>query len=212
MKPPIFISYFTGIDYYKKSADLLKKDLYNIGAPFDIIEIKDKGAYWKNTLYKPTFILEKMKQFKSDIIWIDADTKICEYHTGFKNWEKDILMSSHTGNLDGIKASPLGFKYNERNLNFIEKWKIQCDIKSNLNDIDLDHDVLKYETLPAFLDKITIEIIGDDNLIPSDFTDGKIIRNGISRVSGKNLEMRQVIDKNSTRSYLFDSLSLKDFN
>lgn len=211
MENPIFISYFTGDDYYDKCADILKNDLYKMGIPFNIEKVQDRGTYWKNTLYKPSFILENIKKYKRDLIWIDVDTKISIYHEKFKKWEKDILMCSHTGNLDGIKASPLGFKYNERSLDFLKYWENDCKTMIEKNDIDLDHDILKYETLCNFINRISIEIASGEGFKASDFTDGRIIKNGISRTTGKGHEMKKVINKNEDRKNRFDVLEIKDF-
>ena len=209
-KNPIFISYYTGNGYYKNCSDDLISSCKNLGIEIVIENVSDSGNYWKNTLYKPSFILEKMNELKSDVIWIDVDTRIFSYSECFKKWGSDILFASHTGDLSGIKASPLGIKYNDKNIEFIKDWSILCRNKSENNDVDLDHDLLKYEILPKYVNSISIEIM-NDSMNPSDFTNGRVIDNGISRVSGKSNDMRTVINKNLTRSRLFDSLNINDF-
>jgi hypothetical protein len=86
-----------------------------------------------------------------------------------------------------------------------------CDQKIRSNDIDLDHDVLKYEILPKFKGRIWIDVMDDTKLKASDFSDGAIINNGISRVRDKSIYMSEVIRKNSKRNSDFQSLLLKDF-
>ena len=76
----------------------------------------------------------------------------------------------------------------------------------------MDHDVLKYEILPKFRSKISIDIMSDEKLKSSDFSDGSVIINGVSRVRDKAIYMREVIRKNARRESDFESLTLNDFN
>ena len=209
-KNPVLISYYTGSEYYKKCAGDLVSSCKNLGMDIIMENVKDSGNYWRNTLYKPFYILDKMTELKSDVIWIDADTRIFSYPACFKKWNSDILFASHTGDLQGIKASPIGIKYNDKNLKFIKNWSDICKDKLETNDVDLDHDLLKYELLPLYSDLISIEIMKDD-MSPEDFTNGKIIDNGISRAPNKGNDMRIVINKNLTRTHIFDSLNIENF-
>lgn len=207
----LFISYYTDDLYYKRCSDALLSSCKSLGINIEMVKISDLREYWKNTLYKPTFLLNKLKEKKSDIIWIDADTIIKKYAECFKKWEGDLLLSSHTGFLQGIKASPIGVKYNEVTIEFLEAWSKLATERINGNNIDLDHDILKYEIIPKFKDKISIEIMKDD-LQYKDFSDGTVIKNGISRPYNKGQVINKVIEKNINRSKEFDNLSLKDFD
>jgi hypothetical protein len=207
---PIFISYYTGDDYYKRCSDRIKSMCSSLGINLIVEEVQDLGSYYKNTLYKPQYILQKVKELKRDVIWIDVDTSIKKYSSCFKKWESDLLFSSNTGDIKGIKASPIGIKYNEPSLNFMEEWAYSCKNKISLNEVDFDHDILKYEILPRMIGKIDIDLMKDDmNYV--DFSNGKVIDNGISRTKNKNLEVSVVIDKNVRRSNSFDLLDLKNF-
>lgn len=211
MSNPLFISYYTGSEYYKNCSDNLKSLCDSLGISIEINEVQDSGEYWKNTLYKPTYILDKIKEKKADLIWIDVDTKIKKYTDCFKKWNSDLLFSSHTGDLQGIKASPIGFKYNERCLDFLDKWSKKCSEKISKNDLDMDHDVLKYEIIPDFSDKISLELMKDGYNF-ADFSDGDIIENGISRTRYKHRDIRIVMEKNKKRSYDFDKKNLQNYN
>ena len=208
---PLFISFYSGDSYYENCSRSLLNNCRNLGIEIEIEKSGGYREYWKNTLHKPSFIYDKLKSLKKDLVWIDVDTNILSYHECFKKWDCDILFSSHTGNIEGIKASPLCIKYNERTLDFMRDLKDLCDQKIRSNDIDLDHDVLKYEILPKFKGRICIDIMDDTKLKASDFSDGAIINNGISRVRDKSIYMSEVIRKNSKRNSDFQSLLLKDF-
>lgn len=149
-------------------------------------------------------------QKKSDIFWIDCDTHLKKDSDFFHQIQSDLSFASHTGTLEGIKASPIGFRYNDRVIEFLTLWSKKCEEHILNDDIDLDHDVLKYEILPQFKNKISVSIMG--NIGESKrYTDGDIILNGISRTPDKDYQMRVVLDKNTTRTKIFNRLSIKDY-
>ena len=208
---PIFISFYSGDAYYENCSRVLYNKCKLLGIE---IEIERSGGHredWKNTLHKPSFIYDKLNLLKRDLIWIDVDTNISEYHDVFKKWDSDILFASHTGDLQGIKASPLCIKYNERSLRFLESLKNTCLEKIRTNDVDFDHDVLKYDIIPKFKGKLWVDIMKGEGFINEDFSDGKVISNGISRVRDKHFYTKDVLRKNIKRTKEFDSCVLKDF-
>jgi hypothetical protein len=209
---PIFISFYSGDIYYENCSKVLYNKCKSLGIEIEIERSGGHREYWKNTLHKPFFIYDKLNLLKRDLIWIDVDTNISEYHGVFKKWDSDILFASHTGDLQGIKASPLCIKYNERSLRFLESLKNTCLEKIRTNDVDFDHDVLKYDILPKFKGKLWVDIMKGEGFINEDFSDGKIISNGISKVRDKGIYMREVIRKNGRRESDFISLTLNDFN
>lgn len=206
----IYISYYTGNQYYKSSSESLKKSCESLDLNIHIENVKDLGTYWKNTLYKPLYILEKIMEFNRDVVWIDVDTQIFSAPNDLKKWDSDILFASHTGEINGIKASPLGFKYNSKCLEFLKDWSDVCSSKIRGGEIDFDHDVLKYEIMPKYAGKISAQILGNGERY-IDYTDGSIIMNGISRIPDKDVQMRVVINKNSSRSLNFNKLNINDY-
>jgi hypothetical protein len=209
-KYPIFISYYTGDPYYEECSNNLKSSCDNLGINIEIEKLPDLNCYWKNTLQKPSYILRKFKEIESDIIWIDIDTKIYQYNECFKNWDSDILLASSDGKLRGIKASPIGIKYNERSLKFITEWEKMCSIRIDREEIDLDHDILKYEILPTMTGNLSLQIMSD-GIDPKNFTEGVIVESGISKIPDKWKAMQKVISKNKFRIDNFNSLSINDF-
>lgn len=207
---PQLISFYTGDQYYRNKALDLKKRCHSLDIDIEISEVNNLCEYWKNTLHKPIFIYQKMLEKRKDLIWIDVDTEIFSRHDSMFTWESDLYFASHTGELDGIKASPIGFKFNEICLQFLETWKKSCENKISSGDVDFDHDVLKYDILPRFKGKISLQIMRGD-LEAKEFTDGSIINNGNSRVHGKAQQTRDVLRKNISRDSVFNSLKKEDF-
>ena len=210
MNNPIFISYHTGSPYYTECANKLVSQVEKLGGRIIMEKVQDTGYYWKNTLKKPKFILDKLNEIKEDLIWIDADTNLLGYTDCMKNWNSDIFAASHTGDLQGIKASPLGVKYNEKMLDLFSKFSDLCNSKVSTNNVDLDHDILKYEILPLYKEKISIEILGCGGS-SVDYTDGKYIKNGVSRVLNKGAETKITMTKNQNRAHQFNSMSMENF-
>lgn len=207
---PTFISYHTGSSYYSECAGRLVSQIESLGGNIIMEKLEDSGYYWKNTLMKPKFILNKLKELKKDVIWIDADTGLLGYTDCMKNWESDILAASHTGDLQGIKASPLGVKYSEINIELFSAFSEICVLKIASNDVDLDHDILKYEILPLYNERLSLDIL-TCNGSPLDYTDGKYIKNGVSRMVNKGTETRITMTKNQNRSHFFNSLTIDNF-
>jgi hypothetical protein len=207
---PKLISFYTGDPYYASKASELKNRCYSLGIEVEISEVRNQGDYWKNTLYKPVFIYKNLIEKKEDLIWIDVDTEIVSKNSEMFNWTSDLYFASHTGEMDGIKASPIGFRFNDRTLSFVDEWKRCCELKISSGDVDFDHDVLKYDILPQFKGRVSLQIM-KGNLEAKEFTNGVIINNGNSRVHGKAQQTRHVLRKNNSRSSLFECLKKEDF-
>lgn len=210
MSHPPFISFHTGSPYFISCAERLVGQIRHLGGHIIMDTIPDKGYYWKNTLSKPSFILGKLRELQRDLIWIDADTEFLAYNDCMKSWESDLVGASHTGDLHGIKASPLCIKYNERTLELFRVFSQVSNERISSNNVDLDHDLLKFEILPQFVDKISVDLLQCSGQAV-DYTDGRFIRNGISRVMNKGPETRLVMTKNESRNTHFLSLTLENF-
>jgi hypothetical protein len=50
-----------------------------------------------------------------------------------------------------------------------------------------------------------------DGFMNNDFSDGRVISNGISRVKNKHIYTKDVLEKNTRRNEEFDTCALKDF-
>ncbi|WP_102958634.1 hypothetical protein [Mangrovicella endophytica] len=205
---PLFVSFHTGGSYYGPAAAALERRCAALGLPLLMLQRPDSGAYWRNTLMKPGIILETMKARQCDLIWIDADTDLHGDHPAFQRLDADIMAASHSGDLTGIKASPLGLAFNSRSLAFVGAWAALCQMRIDGETIDLDHDILKYEVLPAFGGRISLRLMQDAAGLRS-FSEGKVLTNGLSRKPVSTLQA--VTARNSKRSMRFDSLCLSDF-
>ena len=208
-RPP-FISFYTGDRFYRDGSVRLRSRCAALGIPLLVERLDGAGEYWANTLRKPPFILEKVRELRRDLFWIDVDTSLNEDHDCFRAVSGDLAFASHTGTLQGIKASPIGVRYTDASLRFLSCWSEQCLARIRQHDVDLDHDILKYEVLPRFRGRLSLSIM-TDGVSPRNFTDGRFIGNGLSRPPGKSQALGAVFAKNARRAHAFGALGLQDF-
>ena len=78
MNPYLIISYATKNTPYEKILDeYLLKSVRNLGLAYYAELIDDLGTWYKNTAYKPKFILDTLDKFKDQcLVFVDADATI----------------------------------------------------------------------------------------------------------------------------------------
>lgn len=73
------ISFYTKDWQYPKHATRLASECEALGIPYVIEELPSTGSYLKNTCLKPQFILDKLQQLKSPVLWVDVDASVFQY-------------------------------------------------------------------------------------------------------------------------------------
>ena len=179
------ISFYSDFDhwrYYEKKAVLLKEKCELFNVQYHIVNLPSKGSYMLNCLQKPNFIKSMMQKYKEPLLWMDCDTDFKEPFDAFDNVTEDIGFTTHTGTLEGIKASPVYFNYGNNFNLIIDAWIVQCDVGLKQNRYELDHDALKHSVLPKIYNNISVYMIKENY---NDYCNGRFINNGNSVVSGK---------------------------
>lgn len=201
MVPTIYSYYadFQNNKYYEEFAKKLISRCQEFGVPYNISERESRGNYGANCLMKPEFILEKLKEERSPIIWMDCDTDFKFPFTEFNYVKEDIGMATHSGDLSGIKASPLYFNYTPGAFKIIREWVVHSRAAYVRNIPELDHDALKHYVLPYLKNSYSIFLLSQNW---NDFVHGKYIFNGNSKVEGKMEIHRKVsVDDNIRATY-----------
>lgn len=202
---PTIISYYADFSdnkYYENYAHALIERCKKFGVVYDVSELESRGDYGVNCLMKPEFILGKIKESRKPLIWMDCDTDFREPFSHFNGVQEDIGMATHSGELNGIKASPLYFNYTKGAFRIIREWVIHCRACYDLGIVELDHDALKHYVL-EFLKGAYTPFLLTDNW--NDFVHGRYIWNGNSRVDGKIQIHRKVgVSDEIRRSYTKD--------
>lgn len=182
---PKLISYYADFqpgDYYKNFAIALIDKCNQFGIDFDIVEKSSKGGYSTNCLMKPEFILEKMIEYKRDILWMDCDTDFREPFAEFNYLTQDIGLATHSGDMDGIKASPLLLNYTEGAFRIVREWIVHNNSALRKRITELDHDALKHYVLEKLKGKYTAFLLSRNWY---DFVNGRYIYNGNSAIFEK---------------------------
>lgn len=116
-----------GHDYEKHYWGLQSWAIRNEKYKTDFHILPEKGDYYENTRYKPTFILSMLEKHQAPILWLDIDSDIRkdieEYIGG-----DEILAARHENPVRKLYyACCLYFPYNEYALDIVKRWKYLCD-------------------------------------------------------------------------------------
>lgn len=150
-----FVSYYYDKNplistYYQDCAKQLENQLESYGYKhsFEYINFDELGlnsSYLKLNMIKPSFILKKIKEFNSGVIWIDADCCLISKITEFENLNNDFDLAYAIREHDGINphAALLYFNNTETSIQFLKEWESINSIKVN----DTTYDCSEHCTL-----------------------------------------------------------------
>lgn len=137
-----FISYYYDKDpkkstFYKDCYLNLEKTLNSFGHVIHGENIDFKAmnidAYDKLNLYKPTFVIEKLEQFKEPVIWIDADTTILGKITEFEDVKCDMGFAIREHDNATPHAAFIYFGYTQNSFKFLSEWERLCEEKKHIS-------------------------------------------------------------------------------
>lgn len=140
-KMPIFISYATkGTVYEQIMKQHLEPSLKKFNLEHIIEYVPNLGNWYKNTAYKPKFIMEMMEKHNLDkCIFTDADSEIKKYPSLFEQIPDDYdlachylswnLWYGHKNNVMELLTGSMYFKYNNKIKSLCEEWHKQSNEK-----------------------------------------------------------------------------------
>lgn len=73
MSSPTIISFYTDDWEYPKHAERLKKECNNLHILYDIRQLPSTKDYHANCRLKAEFILQRLQELKTPLLWIDVD-------------------------------------------------------------------------------------------------------------------------------------------
>lgn len=73
----IITSFYTAP--YRSQVDTLIKSLQKFRLIYDVQEIKSRGNWKANCLYRSTFLIDMMEKYNDDVVWLDADAEIMSH-------------------------------------------------------------------------------------------------------------------------------------
>lgn len=144
-----FITFYYDYDssnYYKNSEERLRKQIESFGGILLSYNPQLTEDYSINCLYKPKLILEKLKELKEDLIWIDVDCYMQQLPIEMDSIQEDVGIVLRTHDMRTPHSGLLYFKYNEKVLSFVEEWsnQSQSEVENVKNNkyLGTDHNKL----------------------------------------------------------------------
>jgi hypothetical protein len=155
------ISFYADYDEterYKKAALLLSTKLRKWRIPHTFEQKEDQGGYKNNTLYKPSFIKNKIDELKRTVIWIDCDSNPPSPEVIYKMaiCRNPFCAISEFGDWQHMLVVILKFDMEKGSLDLLDFWSTYCQLATKKNINELDHEALKHAVLPEFENKINI--------------------------------------------------------
>jgi len=117
---------YNNSNYYKNSANILEQRIKSLGGNIILHTPELVGTYNTICLIKPTVILDTLKLYKQDIIWIDADCTVNELPIEMDNIEYDMAAVTRIHDNKTPHSALLFFKYNDKVLSFVKDWEQKC--------------------------------------------------------------------------------------
>lgn len=115
------ISFYTNDWKYPIFAEELAFDCKNLEIPYIIEELPSTGSYLKNTCMKPKFILDKLLQLKSPVLWVDCDGCVLGRPI-FSNIFDFAAKKRPLEHTRQWHVGTLWFNYTEASINYLKKW------------------------------------------------------------------------------------------
>jgi len=130
----LVVGYYTKNSIYEDAAEILIKSMLKYKIPYYVEGIEDKGDWWKNTQFKPTFLIRMLKAFPDkNIVYVDCDAEFLKYPELFDTFEGDIGAylfdrSCYTKSAGGyeVLSGTLFFRNNDFVKKILDEWEHEC--------------------------------------------------------------------------------------
>jgi glycosyltransferase involved in cell wall biosynthesis len=117
----IYVSMFTSGTPYEEEVKTLQKSMDKFGLPYEIVGLRNKGSWEKNTQMKPQVLKSVMDKYNKDVVWIDADAEFVEAPELFYNLDCDIAFH-HLKEWDEKMTGTMYFKNSIMSREILNKW------------------------------------------------------------------------------------------
>jgi hypothetical protein len=126
--------------YYRDNYIRLKAELDNHSLNYSIDELPTKRNYMENCLRKPRYILQKITELNTPVVWMDIDCHIKQYPHDFIDNNFDICAAIRETRPKEIipESCFIYFNNNDTSINFIKEWIHRAETAVR----DLDHLIL----------------------------------------------------------------------
>ena len=134
----IITAYYTRNTLYEAHSQKFIASLKKFDVPYYVEGIENKGDWYKNTCYKPTFLKRMLKKFPGTaVVYVDVDAEFLGYPDLFENWSTLIYIdvgvyvfdrSCYTRSHGGteVLSGTIFLKNNDTVKRILEKWEKEC--------------------------------------------------------------------------------------
>lgn len=162
----IIVGYYTFDTIYESAMQVFRKSLLKHKVLFYIEGMESLGSWYKNTCYKPSFLLRMLDTFKGlNVVYVDCDAELLAYPKLFHTIEGDVAVHVMDRakvykrmNSSGMEllSGTVFLRNNERVKEIVKAWAHRCERRpDDWDQVSLKR-VLKgeYTELPAEYCKI----------------------------------------------------------
>lgn len=193
MTPFIIVGYYTVETEYEDAAQVMRKSLEKFEIDYDLTPIENKGSWYKNTNYKPTFLREQLKKHAGkNIVYVDCDAEFLRYPILFEKFEGEVgvylfcrSFYNQSGHPLEVLSGTIFLKNCEAVSILLEKWERECRSHMGTWDQKSLEKVLagNYTKLPAQYCTIIDTMRHIQNPVIVHFQASRNVRKGLSKVS-----------------------------
>ena len=182
------ISFYTRDWQYPKHAERLKRECETVVMPYVIEELPSTGSYLKNTCLKPQFILDKIQELKSPVLWVDVDASLLWFPdtSYYKSFNYDFAAKKMPSERNRTwHVGTMWFNYTPNAIEFLEQWVKQTGNLSDESALEKTWQEFSHLLQAADLPSSYFRIMRKGKKLPSD----TVIAHRISDSSMKHREM-----------------------
>ncbi len=126
----IVVSYYTKHTGYEQEAKNLIASCKKFDLQTDIVGIASKGSWDTNCCYKPSFLIEKLREHQNSIVWMDADAVFIQKPILFEMLDCDIALrivdDLPIGHPSKIITGTLFLQCRPKVFELLKRWDTEC--------------------------------------------------------------------------------------
>jgi len=186
----IIVAYYTRNTLYEKVTQKFIASMKKFDIPYYIEAVENRGDWYKNTNYKPTFLKKMLKKFPClSVVYVDCDAEFLRFPDLFENWSTlsyiDIGVyvfdrSCYTKSKGGFEvlSGTIFLKNNEKVYKIVEDWEKECNAHPRVWDQRSLEKVLNghYHVLPGEYCKIFDRMKDIKNPVIVHYQDSRQVR------------------------------------
>lgn len=114
------------------------------GLEYRIEGVEPFGKWHEHTCYKPVYILQKMRELKRPVVWIDADAEIVRKPVFEFDCDIAVRVCDRypPGHPCYLYAGTIYLDYNRHTVRFVEEWAGECRRAMEKGRFTVDQQVL----------------------------------------------------------------------